>query len=146
MGDKTLIFHFSIPNIPFFYLAFRAWSHWRALSGSRHIEFLLEKKLITPQPSNILDELYSAGKKPFNTSASLPTTSSTPEDSTAPEETIILHKSDGKRIAEALKIPELNVELDRAVWQVKKALEAKKELKEEKVELDRAKRESEEKQ
>lgn len=57
---------------------------------------------------------------------------------------MVLHKSDGKRIAEALKIPELNVELDRAVWQVRKALEAEKELKGEKVELDRTKRESEE--
>ncbi len=37
---------------------------------------------------------------------------------------MVLHKSDGKRIAEALEIPELDVELDRAVWQVEKALKA----------------------
>jgi hypothetical protein len=112
------------------------------LSGSRHIEFLLDKKLIAAQPSKILDELYSTGKNSFSTG---PRSSSTSEDSMVPEETMVLHKSDGKRIAEALKIPELNVELDRAVWQVRKALEAEKELKGEKVELDRAKRESEEK-
>jgi hypothetical protein len=98
------------------------------------------------QPSKILDELYSTGKNSFGTSATAmgPRSSSTSEDSMVLEETMVLHKSDGKRIAEALKIPELNVELDRAVWQVRKALEAEKELKGEKVELDRAKRESEE--
>jgi hypothetical protein len=124
-----------IPNLPFFYLVFRAWSHWRALSGSKHIEFLLDKKLVQPKPSRILDELYSAGKRPFDTVSSSSTVS---QDSTADAETMVLHRSDGKRISEALEMPELDVELDRAVWQVEKALTAKKELKEEKAELDRA--------
>ena len=63
-----------------------------------------------------------------------------PEDSSSPlqEERMILHKTDGKRIAAALDVPELDVELDRAVWQVEKALKAEKELKEEKVKLDKA--------
>lgn len=51
---------------------------------------------------------------------------------------MLLHKSDGKRIAEALGIPELDVELDRAVWQVEKALKAEKELRDEKKDLERA--------
>jgi hypothetical protein len=63
-------------------------------------------------------------------------------DPMAVEETMVLHKSDGKRIAEALEIPELNIELDRAVWQVEKDLKAKKELKEEKKELDSVNSES----
>jgi hypothetical protein len=53
------------------------------------------------------------------------------------EEKMLLHKTDGKRISEALGIPELDVELDRAVWQVEKALKAAKELREEKEELDK---------
>jgi len=57
---------------------------------------------------------------------------------------MVLHKSDGKRIAEALDLPELSVELDRAVWQVKKGLEARKKLKEAEVELDRANPEAKE--
>ena len=130
-----LIYHPSIPNLPFFYLVFRAWSHWRALSGSRHIEFLLDKKLITPRPSKILDELYSSGKTQFNTRA---VASMTSQDSTSEEDSMVLHKSDGKRIAQALEIPELDIELDRAVWQVEKALTAQKELKQEKAKLDEA--------
>ena len=51
---------------------------------------------------------------------------------------MVLHKSDGKRIAQALEIPELDIELDRAVWQVEKALTAEKELKQEKAKLDEA--------
>jgi len=125
----------SIPNIPFFYLVFRAWSHWRALSGSKHLEFLLGNKLIKTKPSKILDELYATGKRPFDSG---PLSSSEVSSSSGEEEKMLLHKSDGKRISEALGIPELDVELDRAVSQVEKALKAEKELKEEKKELDKA--------
>ncbi|KAH8656170.1 mitochondrial K+-H+ exchange-related-domain-containing protein [Tricladium varicosporioides] len=125
-----------IPNIPFFYLVFRAWSHWRALSGSKHIEFLLENNLIKHAPSQILDELYSSGKQHFDIGSS---------KGSKDIEEMVLHKSNGKRIAEALKIPELDVELDRAVWQVEKALKAEQELKEEKKKMGSANPESKEK-
>jgi hypothetical protein len=87
------------------------------LSGSKHLEFLLENKLITAKPSKILDELYSTGKQSFDAQS---ISSSEEASSAAPEEKMLLHKSNGKRIAEALGIPELDVELDRAVWQVEK--------------------------
>jgi hypothetical protein len=125
---------FSIPNLPFFYLVFRAWSHWRALSGSKHLQFLVENKLVTAKPSKILDELYATGRRSSNGgSASI----SKNPSGTLEEEKMLLHKTDGKRISEALGIPELDVELDRAVWQVEKALKAAKELREEKEELDK---------
>ncbi|KAN0104700.1 Mitochondrial K+-H+ exchange-related domain containing protein [Hyaloscypha variabilis] len=123
-----------IPNLPFFYLVFRAWSHWRALSGSKHLQFLVENKLVTAKPSKILDELYATGRRSSNGgSASI----SKNPSGTLEEEKMLLHKTDGKRISEALGIPELDVELDRAVWQVEKALKAAKELREEKEELDK---------
>lgn len=133
-----LIGPYSIPNLPFFYLVFRAWSHWRALSGSKHIEFLLDKKLIIPKPSKILDDLYSAGKKPFDTELVSTSSGPDPKDPTADTDTLILHKSDGKKISRLLEIPELDIELDRAVWQVGKAIEASKALKEEKADLEKA--------
>jgi hypothetical protein len=108
-----------IPNLPFFYLVFRAWSHWRALSGSKHIEFLVDKNLVNIRPSQVLDELYSTGKRPFETQSVPPEMKS--------HETMVLHESHGRRIAEALKVPELYIELDRAVWQVENALQAEKE-------------------
>ncbi|KAI5299171.1 hypothetical protein KEM55_002492 [Ascosphaera atra] len=47
-----------IPNIPFFYLAYRAWSHWRALEGSKHLAFLLDNKLVAPNSHAALERLY----------------------------------------------------------------------------------------
>jgi len=70
----------------------------------------LDNKLITVKPSTILDELYSTGKQPFDIH--------TPGSN----EQMVLHHSNGKRIADALDIPELEIEMDRAVWQVETAL------------------------
>ncbi|KAG9242547.1 fungal and plant [Calycina marina] len=102
-----------IPNLPFFYLVFRAWSHWTALSGSKHIQFLLDKKLLKPEASPILDKLYARNKNPF----------ATPAKSSGPtEERILLTEDEGKDIALVLDIPELFLELKRAVWQVERSL------------------------
>jgi len=50
-----------LPNLPFFYLLFRTYSHWKALQGAQHLVHLLEKQLLNPSPSAILDSLYTAG-------------------------------------------------------------------------------------
>jgi Mlc titration factor MtfA (ptsG expression regulator) len=50
---------------------------------------------------------------------------------------MVLHKSNCKPIATALGVPELEVELDRAIWQVEKVLHAEQELLEEKKELEK---------
>lgn len=55
-----------------------------------------------------------------------------------PSETLLLDRWNSKLIAKALEIPELEVELDRAIWQVKTALQSQQEVKEEKEELDKA--------
>jgi hypothetical protein len=81
--------------------------------------------------------LYSTGKL-FNANSGTPTK----DPKGLPAESMILHKSDGKRISETLDIPELFIELDRAVWQVEKSLQSQKELKEEKSDLDSVNAES----
>lgn len=65
-----------IPNIPFFYLAYRAWSHWRgesetlmvgahiltmiiAWSGSKHLIHLLDLNLINPHAFPELEIFYA---------------------------------------------------------------------------------------
>ena len=116
------------------------------MSGSKHIEFLLDKKSITPKPSKILDEVYSSRKKPFDFGSVSSTISpDSRKASEGPTDAMVLHKSDGKRIAEVLEIPELDIELDRAVWQVEKAMQAEKELRQEKANLDKASAKPEEK-
>lgn len=117
---------FSIPNIPFFYLVYRAWSHWRALAGSKHIQFLLSKGLVAPNPSPILDILYSPGiMKAMRPSVTLGSNTPKPADSSTPllenkhlDEVMLLGEGDSARIAKALGMPELHAELDRAIWQV----------------------------
>lgn len=132
---------YSIPNLPFFYLVYRAWSHWRAFSGSKHIQFILEHNLVRPNPSPILDAIYStkvpedATKKvPINAASKTASQSSDATES-KDEETMVLSKGSAKMIASALEIPELEVELDRAIWQVETKLKGE-ELKEEKKDLD----------
>lgn len=55
-----------------------------------------------------------------------------------PNEVLLLDKWNSKLIAKALEIPELEVELDRAIWQVENTLKGQQELKEEKEELNKA--------
>ena len=61
----------------------------------------------------------------------------------APEETeerMLLSKSSGQLFAQYLEVPELAVEVERAVWQVEKDLKAQQGRKEEKAQLDSATR------
>ncbi|KAK3319255.1 mitochondrial K+-H+ exchange-related-domain-containing protein [Apodospora peruviana] len=122
-----------VPNIPFFYLVYRAWSHWRALSGGKHIQFLIQKNLLTLTPSPVVDEVYAHQKFP------LP---STPEATTGPQadeignldsspnikkrypegETMVLSQANALKMTRALDLPELEVELERAIWQVENAV------------------------
>ncbi|KAI6245037.1 hypothetical protein HI914_07096 [Erysiphe necator] len=125
-----------IPNLPFFYLVFRAWSHWKALSGSKHIQFLLDNNLITTKPLPILDELYvSAGKLLHSKKQSSLTSEREisissdpgnlikegPKEVREDEERILLSESSSKKIADALSMPELEIELSRAIRQVESA-------------------------
>jgi hypothetical protein len=52
----------SIPNLPFFYLMWRGWSNWRALGGSQHVEWLLNKGLIKTKTTSVLNNVYDHSK------------------------------------------------------------------------------------
>ena len=47
-----------IPNIPGFYCAFRAWSHWKAGQGVSILEALNSEGRLVPTSSSALDILY----------------------------------------------------------------------------------------
>lgn len=136
--------------MPFFYLVYRAWSHWRAYSGSKHIQFLLKNNLAIPRPSPILDTLYAAGimqnvrngtvissKTVRGAEASLKA------QTLAENEYLVLDKWNAALIAKALAVPELEVELERAIWQVESTLKATELLNEEKERLEKSTRQSE---
>lgn len=122
-----------IPNLPFFYLVFRAWSHWRALAGGRHIHFLVNKSLLSLAPSPILDSIYPpllpsspSPAQTTETSKSDPPPSSG-DEKTAGDEKMLLTQASGRLLMKELDIPELEVELERAIWQVERSIRKQKE-------------------
>lgn len=100
-----------IPNLPFFYLVYRAWSHWRAIAGGKHVSWLIERQLLQPSPSKILDELYETG------APTAPATLESPE-----KERMLLTQKQVRSFAQTLEIPALSMELERALWQVEEAI------------------------
>ncbi|KAF2747878.1 hypothetical protein M011DRAFT_467468 [Sporormia fimetaria CBS 119925] len=140
-----------IPNLPFFYVLYRAWSHWKALAGSKHLEFLIKNNASpTPNPSSELDEVYTAGlmypTREISRAAPRPTreqaesVAQVVEQQTngGTEDVMVLQRWNGKLIAERFSLPDMEVEIERAVEQVEKSIKAKEELIEEKLELEKA--------
>ncbi|KAI5921656.1 mitochondrial K+-H+ exchange-related-domain-containing protein [Camillea tinctor] len=112
-----------IPNLPFFYLVYRAWSHWRALAGGKHLQFLVSHDLLAVSPSKVLDTIYP----PLLPSTPVPTQPTTTKPSQ--DEKMLLSQENGRQLVRALEIPELEVELDRAIWQVEHAIQKGREEK-----------------
>ncbi|KAK0665127.1 mitochondrial K+-H+ exchange-related-domain-containing protein [Cercophora samala] len=126
-----------VPNLPFFYLVYRAWSHWRAYAGGKHIQFLLKNNLLTYTPSPVLDAVYAGQKQPLPSTPE-PTTSPSaellgnekipgPENPNPEGETMLLNQANGRKMTQALDLPQLEVELERAIWQVETVVQLSKE-------------------
>ncbi|OTB03740.1 hypothetical protein M426DRAFT_172083 [Hypoxylon sp. CI-4A] len=119
-----------IPNLPFFYLAYRAWSHWRALAGGKHLKFLADRNLLSLSPSQTLDSIYTPLVPPSVSKESIADTSSAANGTKEfEEERLLLSQENGHQLVKALEIPELEVELERAIWQVEAAIQKQKEEK-----------------
>ena len=120
------------------------------MSGSKHLEFLLQHNLPKPNPSAELDEVYTAGlmypTRQISRAAPRPTRAQAEEvarvveqqTNGGEEDVMVLQRWNGKLIAEQFKLPDMEVEIERAVEQVEKSIKAKEELLEEKLELEKA--------
>ena len=106
------------------------------------MEFLLENKLIELYPSEVLRMAYIEAEmdktmgKLDKEMDSIRSGSSIDSVSDNQKERMLLSTSSGQLFARHLDVPELAIEIERAVWQVERALKAQNELREEKVELD----------
>ncbi len=123
-----------------------------ALNGSRHLEFLIKNSLIEPSPSSTLDSLYTAGLLNSSRSETRAAGSDpTPEQSkrvselvrkqtnNGDEDVMLLHGWNGKLIAERYKLPEMEVEIERAVEQVEQSIKKEAaERRQEKEEVQKA--------
>lgn len=99
-----------IPNLPFFYLLYRTWSHWKAILGGKHVQWLIQNRLIQGAPSEKLDDLYETSALPVDDSPHAP-------------EKVLLSQEQVDAFADKLEMPALSIELERAVWQVESALQ-----------------------
>ncbi|KAI9923823.1 hypothetical protein ASPWEDRAFT_172021 [Aspergillus wentii DTO 134E9] len=115
-----------VPNIPFFYLAYRGWSHWRALNGSRHLEFLVKKDLLNPVQFPGLEQLYAKRLSQIldHPDPEKPTPK-TADDVEKSDERLLLRMSDAKKLASILDAPELALEAERAIVQIEESLKSK---------------------
>jgi len=139
-----------VPNLPFFYVLYRAWSHWKALAGARHLAFLLQHGLPKPHPSWPLDEVYTAGlmypTRALSRAAPRPTQKHADDvaavvhkqTNNETQDVMLLQRWNGKLIAEQFDLPDMEVEVERAVEQVEKSIKDQERLAEEKLEQERA--------
>ncbi|KAM0706847.1 hypothetical protein Q7P35_006177 [Cladosporium inversicolor] len=145
----------NVPNLPFFYLCFRAYSHYRAWYGGKFLEHLTRNNLIKQTSSPQLDAMYATGLIHPTRKASRGAEKPSEEDIERvsrvvaeqtqgdAEEVMVLQKWNGKLLAEAFDLPEMEVEIERAVEQVEKSIGEERKVREEKREVER--RASEEK-
>ncbi|KAG6032931.1 hypothetical protein E4U41_007089 [Claviceps citrina] len=110
-----------IPNLPFFYLVYRAWSHWRAIAGGRHIQFLVDRKLLRPTASPVLDALYGHRTGTLQQQQTQ-APGTTPGPSPSSGEVLLLTQAQARSCSKKLGVPALEMELERAIWQVEQAI------------------------
>ncbi|EFX03489.1 hypothetical protein CMQ_417 [Grosmannia clavigera kw1407] len=115
-----------VPNIPFFYLVYRAWSHWRAISGGKHIQFLLQHNKFTLSPSPVLDAVYAKEKAKLAAASATTATAVAPahtKEGAKEAEALLLSNPEGAMaVSEAVESPQLELELERATWQIEMAI------------------------
>jgi hypothetical protein len=98
-----------VPNIPGFYMLFRAWSHWRAYYGAKHLQVLVEKNLVLPVPDGRLEGAYASAEGRRS-------------DSGGKESEMLLDEEAGVEISKVFEVPEMLVEIERAIEQVDASL------------------------
>ncbi|KAI1426908.1 mitochondrial K+-H+ exchange-related-domain-containing protein [Xylaria sp. FL1777] len=112
-----------IPNLPFFYLVYRAWSHYRALAGGKHLQWLLSRNFLTVSPSEALDTIFSHHVRSSNPPVKPTHPDSFQKDKgSSTQERLLLTQESSRKLAQTLEVPELEAELERAIWQVETAI------------------------
>lgn len=131
-------------------MCFRAWSHYRALYGGKYLEHLLATNLVQTRPSETLDAMYTSGILSPSEEQSEPATPTTEksqhtveiaETSTTADkasETMLMQSGSGELLAEAFELPEMEIEVDRAIVQIEKSIaKAKEDIKEQQKQPER---------
>ena len=102
------------------------------MAGGRHVQFLVDKNILQPAPLAALDLVYPSllPSSPPTTQAETGKPEAQPSSgavNVGDDEKMLLSQETGRVLAESLNIPELEVELERAIWQVERSISQKKE-------------------
>ncbi|KAI5307037.1 hypothetical protein KEM56_005430 [Ascosphaera pollenicola] len=111
------------------------------LEGSKHLKFLLDKRLVKPQSLTALEHFYAENKAVINGRAVDFKRDKSPsrkfkhqekgsreDNANMQDEDVLLKHDDGQELAKILEAPELVAEVERAVFQVRQ-LEGEKDPK-----------------
>lgn len=115
-----------IPNIPFFYVAFRCWSHWRALRGSDHLDFMLDHRILRFISTPEVEKIYKTVAPDLQHSYRFVTKNQV-LDGDDPKEHLLLTTGSHTIISQDLQVPELSGEVERAVLQVQTSIRKQEE-------------------
>ncbi|EPQ26090.1 uncharacterized protein PFL1_06298 [Pseudozyma flocculosa PF-1] len=115
-----------VPNLPFFYLVYRAWSHWQAYKSSAFLSGLIAQNRLVAQQSPELDSIYAEAAPP----PAEPAASSREEGKKASEsrpsdddERMLLKRHHIELLMGRLELPEsCKADLRRARLQVERSM------------------------
>lgn len=103
-----------LPNLPGFYLLYRAWCNWKAWEGAKHLSYLVKEDHLEFTPSEALNKAYDGCPKFESIS-----------NETDAKETIILDSERIQQVTASVEATsDLPAELVRAVHQIEKKLAA----------------------
>jgi hypothetical protein len=114
------------------------------LKGSDHLDFILDNRLFRPTSTPELEAVYCKTAPDLLNSFTYVTRSQV-LDGTDPEEKLLLTASSHTMIADAVGVPELGTELERAVHQVKQSLKREEADRQAKEQLEASREDSEHK-
>ncbi|PWZ02628.1 hypothetical protein BCV70DRAFT_196871 [Testicularia cyperi] len=117
-----------IPNLPFFYLVYRAWSHWKAYKSSKYLSALIAQDRVHPTESKELDSIFlqkttSSNPEPRSVASTEPTSPAKPTVPAGVDERVILLSHHIPLLMEAMEFPDwVQADLRRARLQVERAI------------------------
>ncbi|GAC95498.1 hypothetical protein PHSY_003074 [Pseudozyma hubeiensis SY62] len=117
-----------VPNLPFFYLVYRAWSHWKAYKSSQYLSTLISQDRVRPTESKELDDIFAQTSPPAEAPASVTTdgkgaSATTSAPTPVEDERMLLLTHHIPMLMDKMEFPEwVKADLRRARLQVEKSV------------------------
>ncbi|SNX81711.1 uncharacterized protein MEPE_00416 [Melanopsichium pennsylvanicum] len=112
-----------VPNLPFFYLVYRAWSHWKAYKSSQYLSTLIAQDRVHPTESKELDAIFAQTTPPATPAISESPAEKATEPAPVEDEHMLLLQQHIATLMDKMDFPEwVKADLRRARLQVEKAV------------------------